>query len=397
MLKASMPPLTRSLMVLESREAILALAPLLAQLASRCDQPGALHWLPYFLDKAVLRRRLPKLVLLLRPEEHQSRSLTVDDLEAAALFFEYRVGGFRTGVVATGDAVGFNSVIAPPGQRAQAAAAASRALVERGAAVVLATYDCPGEPERRSLLAGWPGAVWASRRREVARMLPLQPTLDATLAQMGKSTRANLRRYRRRLEAQVPCEFVADAAAALAGADLEAMNRASLNPVPLVEFRRRVHAASELAGSFLCGLRAADGRWLALMGGWRQDGTTVLQWQMNSAGLEKLSIGTVVRSYFMEHEIARGADRLMLYGGTPHTMRSAFETQPVADLVVRRKSVRALALCAASRLVAGPNRLAPRGNFLAAALHDKELRWMSAGTPAERRPLLKPRQTESAA
>ena len=230
-------------------------------------------------------------------------------------------------------------------------------------------------------------------------MLRLLPTLDETLAQMGKSTRANLRRYRRRLEAQVDFEFVAEAADALVGADLRAMNDGSLNPVAQEEFNRRVRAASELPGSFLCGLRTSEGRWLALLGGWRQGRTTVLQWQMNSAGLEKFSIGTVARSYFMEHEIARGAEKLMFYGGTPHTMRYAFEAQPVADLVVRRKNIRALAVSLASRVFAGPNRFAARGNFLAATLQDSELRWVSIRSVAkpERAPLLKPRQTETAA
>lgn len=167
MIRASWPTLTKQLLVLDRREAILDLAPLLESLAERCGQAGAMHWLPYFLNDAVTGRRAPYLVLVLRPEQDQARSLCVDDVEAAALFFEYRILGLRTGAVATGDAVGFSSVIAPKQQRTLVAAIAARALVERGASIVLATYDGAAEPEARPMLSGWTGVLSATRKRLV--------------------------------------------------------------------------------------------------------------------------------------------------------------------------------------------------------------------------------------
>ena len=139
MIRASWPTLTQDLLVLDSREAILHLAPLLETLAERCGQAGAMHWLPYFLDEAVTGRRAPYLVLILRPELNQGQSLLPEHVEAAALFFEYRIFGLRTGAVATGDAVGFSSVIAPERERTLVAAVAARALVDSGASIVLAT------------------------------------------------------------------------------------------------------------------------------------------------------------------------------------------------------------------------------------------------------------------
>ena len=378
MLRASIPSLTRNLLVLESRESILALAPLLAELAGRCGQPGALHWLPYFLDKAILRHRLPFLVLMLRPEENQDESLSAKDVEAAALFFEYKLCGVRTGVVGTCDAAGFNSVIAPRGERARVAAAASRALMERGATVVLATYEGAGEPEGSSLMAGWPGVVWACRKRQVGRMLRLRPTLEATLAQMGKSTRFNLRYYRRRLERQMDCEYIPDAAPLLRDEDLEAINAACLNPVDPREFRRRVDSASRLPGSFLCGLRGPNGEWISLAGGWRQDGTTVLHWQSNRAGLEKHSIGTVMRSFLLEAEIAGGAQNLLIFGGTPHTMRHAFEQDPVADLIIQRKGAKAALLRLGARCFHRHAGKLVKPNFLAELLSSPGIRWVES-------------------
>lgn len=380
MFRASAPLLTRNLLILDRRDAILAIAPLLQDLALRCDQPGAMHWLPYFLDEGVTRLRKPFLVLTLRPEKDANTGLSVDDVESAALFFEYRLFGLRSGIVSTGDAVGFNSIIAPSGERARLAAAAARALVQRGAALVLCTYENAGEPEMQGVLAGWPGVHWAWRQRHVGRILQLEPTLDATLAKMGKSTRFNLRYYRRRFAKELACEYVPEAAPLLHGADLAAMNAGSLNPVTPDEFERRVRSASELPGSYLSGLRAPDGRWVSLIGGWRQGETTVLYWQMNSLGFERHSIGTVMRSYYLEHEISRGARKLLIYGGTPHSMRNSFQEEPVADLVVRRRGVRAAALGRLARFTGSPRNLFGRANFLADTLRSPDLQWRRGST-----------------
>ncbi len=365
-----------NLMILTSRQAILNLAPILQGLAERTGQPGAMHWLSYFLDKGVAGRRVPFLVLLLKPEEHQGSSLSADGLEAAALFFEYRVCGIGTGAFTTGDATGFNSVIAPFADRTQVAAVAVRALLARGARVVLATYEGHKAAQPRDVLADWPGLQAASRQRQMDRSMRLHTSFDATLAQMGKHTRSNLRYYRRRLEKLMPLNFIPEAAPLLAGTDLRKINANALNPVDAAEFVRRVDSASSLPGSFLCGLQSPDGQWMSLIGGWRQGGVTVLHWQMNTAGFEKHSIGTVMRSFFIEAEIGRGAEELLIHGGTPHSMHHAFEQQPIADLIVRRKGVQPFILRGLAHLVATPHGLLRRNNFFAGTLLDGTLDWV---------------------
>ncbi len=364
-----------NLMILTSREAILNLAPVLQALAARTGQPGAMHWLSYFLDKGVAGRRVPYLVLLLHPEEHQGSSLSAHELQAAALFFEYRICGIGTGAFTTGDATGFNSVIAPFADRTQVAAVALRALVERGARIVMATYEGHKAPQPRDVLASLPGLQAASRQRHVERSMKLQSSFEATLAQMGKHTRSNLRYYRRRLEKLMPLKFIADVGPLLAAVDLQKINGGALNPVAPAEFLRRVNSATKLPGSFLCGLQGPEGQWLSLIGGWRQAGITVLHWQMNTAGYEKHSIGTVMRSFFLESEIALGAEELLIHGGTPHSMHHAFEQQPIADLIVRRKGLLSLILRASAHLFATPKGVLGRANFFACTLLDKNLEW----------------------
>ncbi len=375
MIRAHWPTLQPNVLVLDSRAAILNLAPLLTTLAARCGQAGAMHWLPYFLDEDVCGRRTPYLVLLLRPEVREGNSLCAEDIEAAALFFEYRLFGMRVGAVTTADAVGFNSVIAPASERTQVAVAAAQALIERGASIALATYAEDGELEGQPVLARGADVLSATRRRTAGRFLKLRESLEATLATMSKRTRTNLRYYRRRLERETGCVFVPDAVRLLAGEDLQALNAESLNPVPQEEFERRIRCAAELPGSFLCGLRAADGRWLSLAGGWRQGGTAVLHWQMNRAGLEKNSVTTAMRCVLMAHEIACGTKKLLIYGGTPHPMRHAFTQDGIVDLVIRRKGLRGAALCWASKFVAGPTPASRRGNFMASLLCDPQLEW----------------------
>ncbi len=381
-----------NLMILTSREAILNLAPVLQTLAERTGQPGAMHWLSYFLDKGVAGRRIPYLVLLLKPEEHQGSSLSADELEAAALFFEYRICGIGTGAFTTGDATGFNSVIAPFGDRTEVAAIALRALLGRGAKVVLATYEGHRAAQPSEVIAGLPGLQAASRQRHVGRSMKLRSTFEDTLAQMGKHTRANLRYYRRRLEKIAPLTFLPDAIPLLAGADLQELqkvNAAALNPVPFSEFQRRLRSCADLPGSFLCGLQGPEGQWLSLIGGWRQGGLTVLHWQMNTAGYEKHSIGTVMRSFFIEAEIALGARELLIHGGTPHSMHHAFEQQPIADLIVRRTGWQSFALRALAPLFATSKGLLGRGNFFADTLLDREIQWVP-GPSGKRSDLVMP-------
>jgi hypothetical protein len=217
-----------------NRPDILALTPLLQRFAAACGQTGAMGWMSYFLSVPDIDRKTPYLVLITN-KAAQPNELRLEDLRAAVLLLEYRIAGLSTGVVCTDDSSALRTLIAHPDERASMALVAAQAMIERGAHAQLGERGCTAQP-----------LLWAERRRPVARTLRLAETLDATLASLGKSTRFNLRYYRRRLLAAMPCTFVADARGMLSESDLRAVNANCLNPVAFDLLKLQYASACEL-------------------------------------------------------------------------------------------------------------------------------------------------------
>lgn len=362
--------------VLSGHAEVLAQSALLEGLAERCDQAGAMNWLGYFLAVSSFKAKHPHLVLIVKCGRPVS-SRALDDVHAAVLLFEYRVLGMRTGAYSTDDWAGFRTVIAPELERAAMSALAADALMKRGAQISLISYSEPAASSNTFVPVLRHAATWASARRPLAMTLLLQPTVKATLAKLGKSTRFNLGYYRRRLNAVEPCEFIPNVCGLIQEHELEALNRASLNPVASADFRLQYESACNLPGGFMLGLRNPQGKWLSLIGGWRQGNVTVLHWQMNASGYEKLSVGTAMRSYFLEHEVERGAKKLIYYGGTPHSMGNSFEQEEVTDLIVRRRSLRSNILYGVLRLLAWSRPHVGINSLLVQMIGSDALHWRS--------------------
>jgi hypothetical protein len=365
--------------VLRGSEAILAQSTLLERLAETCAQSGAMQWLSYFLGAPSVMKKDPYLVLLLHHSTDAAR-WRPEDVWGAALMFEYVVLGLRTRAFSTDDVTGFRTVIAPLEMRAAAATLAAKAMIECGGQFVFVSYDEGGvsEPEAHlnALLPSERTVRWAKRQRPVQKALPLGETYEETLSSLGKATRFNLRYYRKRLQKKMPLEFVADVRGVMGAIELERLNVGSLNPVSSELFQLRYKSASELPGGYVVGLRGDDGRWLSMVGGWRQGSVTVLHWQMNASGFEKDSLGTVMRSYLLEHEAALGARMLVIYGGTVHSMGNSFVHEEVTDLVVKRRSVGALVLRLLAKVACKLDEMRGRKkNFLARLIAEEELDW----------------------
>jgi len=229
-------------------------------------------------------------------------------------------------------------VIAPSAARWQTAFRASAALLQRGAMLVHVSYEDDAVPTEMTGLnlpmeRGRPR--WAASQRQILGYLPLEETVEATLANLGKTTRRNLRRYRDRTKAELGHQAIDHPK--LTRDEFLELNRISTHPVTEQQaaWRYKMSQSTPAGGLFL-GLRAANGDWLSLIGGRTHDGSTHIEWQMNRADMPSYSLGTVMRSHLIEREVERGTRKLYFIGGTSHPMRSGFVTHKVVDLLVLR-------------------------------------------------------------
>ncbi len=363
-------------LVLSGHADVLEQAPLLEALAERCGQAGAMNWLDHFVNISSFKRKKPYLVLVVR-EGAERTHLHVDDVHAAVFLFEYRLMGAPTGAFCADDWAGFRTVIAPESERGMVATLAADAMLEHGAQILLVAYAHAVEAGTQQPPDSRHSIRWGWRTQPIAMELPLKDTLQATLATLGRSTRYNLGYYRRRLAKEMVCEFVADARGMLQDEEMQAINAGSLNPVSPQDFRQQYESSCRLPGGFLLGLRTAEGKWMSLVGGWRQAGVTVHYWQMNAAGYEKLSIGKAMLSYFLEHEVNLRTRTLIYNGGTPNPIRFSFTPREVTYLIVQRKSWRGAALHGVTRMVTSLRSYVPINSLLAQSICSEDFKWQS--------------------
>jgi hypothetical protein len=358
--------------VVRGRAAILRIQPVLVRLSSLCEQTGAMDYLEYFLTGPDNLKKIPYLVLVGKRPDLKVAELRAEDLKGAVLIYEYKVLGLPSRVFTTSDFNGSRAVIAPPTERTKISASVGQYLMARGAQIVMLSYAGEGNETWSECFDGSvPGdkkRLWTTQTREVGATIVLERTADETLAAMGKHTRRNLRYYRRKAEAELGCTFEGDVKTVLDKAQLIALNQASTHPVSEVVLERRYRTMKELDGLFCVGVKTSDGQWMSLLGGRRHHDVSEIDWQMNRAGLEKYSVGTVIRAYLIEHEIEIGTVRLFFEGGTPHSMRHAFVSEKAVDIVVAKRSLFVSLL----RRVA---HWSPPKNFLLQTLVDPALRW----------------------
>ena len=355
--------------VLRGRATLAAMRPLLAELACHTGQTTAMDSLEHLLDAPAIQGKVPYLVLVGGGEQPDGKSVAVTDLQGAVVLHEYRIAGRGARVFSTHDVTGQQTVFAPDAIRAQVAELAGLTLADQGALITLISVEMAAGAECSPPLPTAPGSqsLIATRTRTLPRDLLMETTLDATLAKLGKRTRRNLRYYRRRAEAALGTSFIPSAE--VSREQFIEMNRTSTNPAPEADAAWRYDSLGDLPGSMFAGVSDRDGRWLSLVGGRRYNGITEIEWQMNRAGLPRYSLSTVMRSYLLEHEVARGTTKIMFQGGTTHSMRNALIGSNVLDILVVRRSPLAWLVQQFAK------RLFPESNFLGKVLRDPNLAW----------------------
>ena len=320
-------------------EAILGMRDLLIEFSLRCDQAGTMEDLHYFLTKPGLMKRTPKLLLVSRHADRRLEEIRVDDLVGALLVYEFALMGVRA--FATNDRSGRGTLLAPAMHRAEVASIAAKALLEGGAQLVLLSFQT-GLSEGQISGGGFDLSgcsmkiKWTHRERTLDGYLPLEPTYDGTRARLGQKTRSHMRYYRRRAESQLGCRFVA--AVTMGREEYVALNRLCMFRVSNKVAEWRFDSQKTLCDPVMFGLKGESGEWLSIVGGRRFYDRTEVLWQMNRDGYPTHSLATVMRSYYLEHEIGEGKKRFYVEGGTKHSIHHSFAKEQLIDFVAVRQS-----------------------------------------------------------
>jgi hypothetical protein len=367
-----------SVHVVKGHEKVRPLAEFLKEFGVRCGQPGAMQDLGFFLSKPGKMARMPHLLLVSREKTFDVEKPRLDELLGVLLVFEYRAMGQATGGFATNDRSGRSTLLALPGCEQEVVALAVQALVKRRARVVMVSYRNGSQVGGSALRAldqpplrvedGHKSvARWVTRERTIPGYLPLETTFDATLANIGQRTRSNLRYYRRRAEKQLGCRFLAEMG--ITREELLKFNEECMYAVPASTAGWRYDSLKELSVPLLMGLKDREGRWLSMLGGRRYGGRSEILWQMNREGHATDSLSTVMRSYFIENEIAQGSTRMYIEGGTPQPIRFSFVEEKLIDLAVVRRSPVGRMMARLARYTISPD------NDLANMLDAQDLGW----------------------
>src|SRR5260370_124724 len=279
--------------IVSGGDSILRLQQVLAKLSVRCDQPGVMDDVGYFLSKPGTLRRVPHLLLFSKAPVLDLERLTADDLLGAVLLYRYVVLGCGIGMFSTNDRSGRGTLVAPAALRSAMAEMASRSLMERGVLAILISFrDGDTANNRKGSEKSQPlgcstvndkTARWAWRERETPDYLPLEETFDGTLSKIGTRTRRNMRYYRKRAEAELGCVFLPEVQ--ISKREFLGFNRECMYAVPAKVAGLRYESLKYLGTPLFLGIKDRAGRWLSLLGGRRHhDGTDIL-WQMNRTGL----------------------------------------------------------------------------------------------------------------
>jgi hypothetical protein len=306
--------------------AILSVKHELDELRSRCHQQDDLTTdIHYFLSCKHPRNCRP-VVLLFRS----------DSRPAAALFLhEVCFLWFGTRLCAGGDSAGDGLLIAPEQQRAVFLRLAIHELVNVQKRFHTVRFCVKSSAGKTLVDDGVPGLRSKFVERTVKHRLTLADTYTGMLASFGPRTRRSLRTKRRQLEDTLRPDFFPGLKPEQALAVMYYLHSRSSSP-----FRSKWYLYSRRnfldsrANAFAMALKSHDGTWLSFLSGWRRNGTTYVDMQMNHSAFKRESLSAVMRAFLLEHEIGAGQKYLEFVGGCSVLLeRYCSPDQQVVDLL----------------------------------------------------------------
>jgi hypothetical protein len=306
--------------------------PEIAELLRRTGQDeNPLLCLEFFLGRVSLFPGNEPVVLLAR---------AAGRLEGAVYLYEKLLARMQTGYLRGFDHLtGESTVIADEGSRVTLLQVAMQQLLLKTSARVAWATVRQGQGEDDAVPIKQQGLVLraevSSLRRE--HRLKLSGTFAATLARFGPHTRRNLRYYRRRAEKELEASFHPELTLGERDQALGELSERSFQPFEksLAEWRKMDGLLRTRPGYFAIGLRASE-KWISYLVGMRAGTSTYVLLQMNHNGYARYSLSTVLRSYFFEHEIARGQQEIKFVNGTCAAFQRCCESDRCVTVTARR-------------------------------------------------------------
>jgi hypothetical protein len=304
----------------------------LEQLRVRCHQQDDITTdIDYFLTSKDPQNRRP-LVVVFRAES---------ELVAAAFFHQVCFVGAGSGLACAGDPMGDGLLIAPAQEREVFLRCAIEELLH--VQKRFHTIRLRVKTSRTALLVDFETSSLRSKfiERTVQHRLALAESYEEMLASFGLRTRRSLRAKRRQLENNLRPDFFPGIGPEQA---FEAMcylrSKSSMPPRSMWYFeglRKMLHTHD---GAFAMGLRSKDGTWLSILSGWRRNGTTYIDVQLNHSTFMRESLSAVMRAFLLEYEISVGQKCIVFVGGCSALLeRYCSPPEAFADLVVSRSSL----------------------------------------------------------
>jgi hypothetical protein len=316
---------------------ILSVRAELDELRSRCNQQDDLTTdIDYFLSCKHPRNCRP-IVLILR---NKSRAA------AAVLLHEVCFVWLGTGLCGAGDSAGDGLLIAPAEEREVFLRRAIDELINvqrRFHTVRLRVKTLSGAALVHNAASGINSKLI---ERTVKHTLPLAGCYADMLAIFGLRTRRSLRTKRRQLEDALHPDFFSGLAPEQAMESMRYLRpRSSSSARSMWYFKSRRTFLESCSNAFAMALRSHDGTWLSFLSGWRRNGTTYVDMQLNHSEYKRESLSAVMRAFLLEHEIGAGQRNLTFVGGCSALLeRYCDPEEAVVDLFVTRSSIRAWCL-----------------------------------------------------
>jgi hypothetical protein len=249
--------------------------------------------------------------------------------------------GVGLGLFRGGDYIGESLVAGPEAHRVHYVHLASQALLKErrvhgvSLSIKASADSCIG-------IMGPASNFRRFRVTEVQHKLPLESTYEGMLARLGPRTRRSLAGKRQQLEKSTNVKFIPALEPEQSLQVMLALEARSMPRRITKFFHARYRLLRLNSDFFTMGLRSPDGPWLSLLTGWRRNGVTYVDLQMNDMHYKKESISAVMRAFMLEHEIARKQQLINFVGGSSLLLRRYCEPiEPCTDVFIWKPCLRA--------------------------------------------------------